>query len=365
MIIDIHAHVFPSLAGASGFATLEEHTLFLQLYIATHAQPTRRLRDHTRSTGGDILGDGLYETPAAFANAAFRVGRFGRFEWTVAGETYYRQFLAPSLQAMVAPPEFLVQEMAYAGVDMAILQNARLYGRLNTYFAEASRQYSGKFVPLADVDEVRADTPAEIARLTSAVNDLGMRGIYYATRGHFTDGYRRRIDDRAFDPYWEEVRRLRIPVFWEILGVPRPTPAAYLEQIACLNRWADHYPDIPCVLTHGVDPEYLCADLPSPLQALLAREQFLIELLYPIGQGRLSEYPFLETHPAIRRLYALVGGKRLVWGSDMPNVQRHCTYEQSLRYLRDHCPFIAASDLDRILGGNAARLFNLGPPNTV
>lgn len=40
MIIDSHAHIFPPLSGASGFATREEHALFLQLYIATHAQPT-------------------------------------------------------------------------------------------------------------------------------------------------------------------------------------------------------------------------------------------------------------------------------------------------------------------------------------
>ncbi|MCL4544099.1 MAG: amidohydrolase [Chloroflexi bacterium] len=359
MIIDVHAHVFPPLAEASGFARPEEHALFLQLYIATHAQPARRLRDHARSYGNDILGDGRYESPGAFAGADFRVGRCGRFEWIVGGETFYRQFLPPSLQDMQAPAEFLLQEMAYAGVDAAVLQNARLYGRLNTYFAEVARRYPGKFVPLADVDEARADTAEEIARLTSAVTDLGMRGLYYATRGHFIEGYHRHLDDHAFDPYWEEVRRLKIPVFWEILGVPRPTPAAYLEQIARLNRWAERFPDIPCVLTHGIDPDFLRTDLPSTLQELLAREQFLIELLYPIGQGRLYEYPFAETHRTIQRLYARAGGERLVWGSDMPNVLRHCTYQQALQYLQDHCSFIAATDLDRILGGNVARLFNL------
>jgi predicted TIM-barrel fold metal-dependent hydrolase len=357
MIIDSHAHIFPPLAGASGFATPAEHALFLQLYIATHAQPARRLRDHTRSHGGDVLGDGRYASPAAFADADFRVGRFGRFEWTVAEETFYRQFLPPSLQEMAAPAEFLLQEMAYAGVDCVVLQNARLYGRLNVDFAEAARRHPGKFLPLADVDEARADTAAEIGRLTHAVTRLGMRGVYYATRGHFTAGYRRHLDDPAFDPYWQEVRRLRVPVFWEILGVPLPTPAAYLDQIARLNRWAERYPDIPSVLTHGIDPDFLRTELPEPLRELLAREQFLIELLYPIGQGRLHEYPFAATHQAIRRLYARVGGERLIWGSDMPNVQRHCTYEQSLRYLQDHCPFLAAADLDHILGGNAVRLF--------
>lgn len=361
MIVDVHAHIFPPLGGASGFATAADHALFLQLYIATHAQPTRRLRDHRRSDGDDRLGDGRYASPAAFSGADFRVGRFGRFEWTVGEEVYYRQFLPPSLQDMQAPAEFLLQEMAYAGVDRVVLQNARLYGRLNTYFAEAARRYPGKFLPLADVDEARADTAEEIGRLTHAVTHLGMRGLYYATRGHFTGGYRRHLDDPAFYPYWEEVRRLRLPVFWEILGVPLPTPAAYLDQIARLNHWAERYPDIPSVLTHGIDPDVLRTALPEPLQELLAREQFLIELLYPIGQGRLHEYPFIEAQGAIRRLYDRVGGRRLVWGSDMPNVQRHCTYEQSLRYVQDHCPFIATGDRDGILGGNAMRLFAPSP----
>lgn len=357
MIIDSHAHIFPPLSGASGFAPREEHALFLQLYIATHAQPTRRLRDHAQSFSDDTLGDGRYDGPEAFASADFRVGSFGRFEWTVRGETFYRQFLPPSVQDMAAPAEFLLQEMAYAEVDAVVLQNARLYGRLNRYFATAAQRYPGKFLPLADVDEAQADAPEEIARLTAAVHDLGMRGVYYATRGHFTAGYRRHLDDPVFDPYWEAVRRLKIPVFWEILGVPRPTPTAYLEQIARLNRWADRFPDIRCVLTHGIDPEFLRADVPAPLRALLAREQFLIELLYPISQGRLYEYPYPEAQQAIQRMYALVGGGRLLWGSDMPNVARHCTYEQSLRYLRDHCPFIAPSDLDAILGANAAQVF--------
>ena len=41
----------------------------------------------------------------------------------------------------------------------------------------------------------------------------------------------------------------------------------------------------------------------------------------------------------------------------MPNVERHCTYKQSLDYLRLHCDFIPAEDRAKICGGNVARLF--------
>lgn len=359
MIIDAHAHIFPPLGGACGFASAAEHRLYLELYIATHAQPTRRLADHRQTTGG-TLGDGRYADPSAFAAADFRVGPYGRFEWTVDDQAYYRQFLPPSLQTMEAPAAFLLQEMAYAGVNVAVLQNAHLYGRLSEYFAAACRAHPGRFIPLADVEETKADTDAEIARLDAAVRRQGMRGLYYATRGHFPDGYRRGLDDPAFDGYWQQVRRLGIPVFWEILGVPQATPAAYLAQIARLNRWADRYPDIPSILTHGVDPDLLRTDVPEPLARLLAREQFLIEVLYPIGQGRTDDYPYPSVRPAIRRLCRLVGGRRLVWGSDMPNVQRHCTYRQSRSYLEDYCDFIGSADMAAMLGGNLATLFSVG-----
>jgi hypothetical protein len=44
----------------------------------------------------------------------------------------------------------------------------------------------------------------------------------------------------------------------------------------------------------------------------------------------------------------------------MPNVLRHCTYAQSLEYLQRHAGFIPPADMGLILGGNLARLFNLG-----
>ena len=41
----------------------------------------------------------------------------------------------------------------------------------------------------------------------------------------------------------------------------------------------------------------------------------------------------------------------------MPNVERSCTYRQTLTYLTRHCDFISAADLDRIVGGNANELY--------
>jgi predicted TIM-barrel fold metal-dependent hydrolase len=353
-VVDSHAHIFPYLGGASGFASVAEHRRFQQLYMATHGEPVRRLRDHA-VVGGRTLYAGDLTHAADLREVDFRVGRFGRFEWTIDdGEDVYLQFFPPSLQGMDSPPEFMLQQMARAGVDRAVLQNARPYGRLNHYFAEAVRAYPDKFIGLADIDEANADSVREIEGLRRAVQELGMRGLYYANRALIMADYARMFDDGAFDPLWEEVRGLRIPVFWEIVGV-----GELLGEIERLNRWARRWPDIPGVWTHGFAPELL-ERMPAPLADLLAREQFSVEVLYPIHWARNHEYPFGELRPALQTLYRRVGGERLVWGSDMPNVERNCTYRQSLEYLRINAEgWLPAADLDRILGLNVLRVLGL------
>jgi predicted TIM-barrel fold metal-dependent hydrolase len=159
---------------------------------------------------------------------------------------------------MVAPAEFILQSMARAGVDRAVLQNARPYGRLNDVFAEAVQQHPNRFIGLADVKESEAHTEVELAELTRAVRDLGLRGVYYANRGLIHDLYRHGFDDPLFEPFWQRVRALGIPVFWELQGVPQNTPETYLAELDRLDRWCGH-----CVIDVGLFLEQ-GVRLPSP-----------------------------------------------------------------------------------------------------
>jgi predicted TIM-barrel fold metal-dependent hydrolase len=355
-VVDSHAHIFPNLDGVSGFSSQAEHRRFLQLYMATHGEPVRRLRDH-QPVAEQTLYDDPLTAPDRLRDVDFRVGRFGRLEWTAAGEDLYLQFFPPSLQTLESPAEFMLQQMARAGVDRAVLQNARLYGRLDDYFADAVRRFPDRFIGLTDVDEARAHTDAQIAKLRRAVRELGLRGLYYANRALVTTGYAHMFDDHLFDPFWEEVRDLGMPVFWEIVGVPDPRDASQLvEEIARLDRWCQRWPDIRGIWTHGFAPELL-AEMPEPLRALLDREQLMVEILYPIHWARTHDYPFAELRPSLETLYRRVGADRLVWGSDMPNVERNCTYRQSLAYLpRLAEGLMTAAERDRVLGLNVLDL---------
>ena len=144
------------------------------------------------------------------------------FEWTADGEDVYLQFFPPSLQTMASPPELMLQQMARAGVDCAVLQNARLYGRLNEFFAAAVRAYPDRFIGLADVDEAQAHTPAQLDKLRHAIRELGLRGLYYANRALITASYARMFDDPLFDVFWEEVRGLGWEELKQAAGGERP-----------------------------------------------------------------------------------------------------------------------------------------------
>ena len=42
----------------------------------------------------------------------------------------------------------------------------------------------------------------------------------------------------------------------------------------------------------------------------------------------------------------LFGASKLCWGSDMPNVERFCTYRQCVDYVRRYCSFLSSGEKD-------------------
>lgn len=362
MIIDSHLHIFPYLDGPCGFPSREEHLQRLQLYVVGHGQPVRRLRDHSIVPNGSLE---LFEPgatgPEGLRDVGFRVAEHGRFVWTQNGEDRYIHFMPPSLQRQEVPAEAILAQMAYVGVDVGVLQNAHLYGRLNDEFADAVRRFPGKFIGLAEVDEPRAHLEEEIDSLVYAARTQGLQGLYYANRSFLWDHFEHTFDGPRYDRFWETVAELGLVVFWELFGVPHHTTSAFLQEIDRLVRWQKRYPGIRSVLTHGLGPQLVLAP-PDPIERLFRETSITIEILYPISWGRDHEYPYTELRPVIRALFRQVGPERLCWGSDLPNVERHCTYRQSLDYLRHFTDLMSPADLDLILGGNLVRLFRLSQP---
>ena len=100
-------------------------------------------------------------------------------------------------------------------------------------------------------------------------------------------------------------------------------------------------------------------DFPEEVSTVYLRDNLLIEVMFPITWGGVWDYPYPEAQALIRGLRDRYGASKLVWGSDMPNVERFCTYRQCVDYVRRYCDFLSADERDRILGLNAAELVGL------
>ena len=358
-IIDCHAHIFPPAATAAGFPDVATHLLHQQRSMHVHGnQPYRRLRDRSLVTERP-LWDPTDPSPAGRRDVNFRVGTHGRYEWTVDGEDQYVQFLAPWMSGLEMPAETLLAYMDYAGVATAVLQNEHIYGNLAEDFAAAAKAHPGRFVGLAQVEEAFAYTDAELERLDDEIGRLGVAGFYFTTTGLFRSGYNPLHSDPAYDPYWSLVERSALPVFWVQSG--NSPVGTYEDEMRHLARIVERFPRIRHVLVHGV-PTALYSDendrltLPPILDMLLTEAPVSAEILYPIAWGGRQEYPYRQAHVHIRQLLDRFGAGRFLWGSDAPNVDRYCTYSQSLTYFTKYSDYLSDGDRRAILRDNAVAL---------
>ncbi len=121
-------------------------------------------------------------------DVGFRIGRYGRLEFTHGGEEYYLQWIPRTMEDMASSAEYIVRQMDYVGVDKAVMQHDRVYGRLDDFMADCIQRYPDRLVALAQVEEWRAGAPDQLARLEHAVRDLGLSGMYFSTSGFFFQG---------------------------------------------------------------------------------------------------------------------------------------------------------------------------------
>ncbi len=360
MIVDSHAHIFPPMGGPAGHRSTAEHMRYCQHLIAHHHKPVIRVDDNSVYTGRNLLFDGRDYSLDGITDVDFRGGGHGKFMWTVDGVDYTKQYLPSTLTRLSAPAELMLAQMDYIGVEKAALHHGHVYGRLNRVLADAVRDYPDRFWGVAQVDEWLVDQSSQVRALDRAIDELGLHAVWYASTGLGLHKRAEKVDDPVFQPFWDHVRDLEIPVFWVVSSV-YPEKEAFLAELAAFDRWLERNPDIPVLLTHGLPLAKFMeggkVSLPAAVWKPLQAPNLTMEILLPIFQGAIWEYPYVETQPTIREYYERMGPDKLVWGSDMPNVERHCTYKQCLDYLRLDCDFIPQDDMAKICGGNVARFF--------
>jgi predicted TIM-barrel fold metal-dependent hydrolase len=361
MIVDCHAHVFPHWQGACGHPSAAIHLKYLQKVVTRPAARTFRARD-----GAEVKPTMLFRagdnTWAGLTDVDFRVGRFGQLAFTWEGDDYYVQYQPVGMQELACPPELMLAQMTYAGVDHCVLQAGGGYGAMNDYNAYAQHQYPRKFTGLLHVDEGVADRGEMLAEVERAATTLGLKGLYYA-QDFARHGHARNVDHPDFAPFWERIVALRLPVFIELSSAPTYDRAGYIGNLLALDRVLARHRAHPFVLVMGPPVAHFARNgtwqFPDDVRAVYERDNAWLEVMFPITWGGVWDYPYPEAQELLRQLVSRFGAARLCWGSDMPNVERFCTYRQCVDYVRRHSTFLSAADKERILGGNVAALLGL------
>ena len=183
---------------------------------------------------------------------------------------------------------------------------------------------------------------------------LGMRGLYFTMTGFFRNGYRTLPDDPAFDPLWRAVARLDLPVFW--VHSAKSPAGDYLDEMRRLRASSSGTRRSATCWSTACRPVSMRtrrtgSSGPSAIVELLDRGPVWTEVLYPIAWGGRMPYPYARAQDHFRQIYERFGAGRLIWGSDMPNVGRYCTYRQALAYIWDHADFLP----EGIAGASSAR----------
>ena len=370
MIIDSHAYCFEPADSLPGYSSVAEHLAWVQMGQAGHYQPAFRLRDRMPGSS-DLLAPAGTDI-STLPDVDLRIDHAaGRVVWTVDGEDYTKHYYPPNLRSLEFTPDSLIGEMDYAGIDATLLHTNPMLGRSSAYLAECVRRFPGRLYSMAPVDEwrIRDDTDAVIRELETAISEHGLHAIKFNPYCYMTGP--EPWDDGPYRPFWKAAVGLGVPVFFSLGMGPKgehwgstdAAVAGYLNELRILTRWMERYPDTVCSITHGFPYRSFLEDgrirLPEEIWAPFENPNLNIEVSFPVRIGDIFDFPYSEIVPAIEVMVERIGAEHLLYGTDMPFQNRHCTYRQSRDLIENYCPFLSSEERDLIMGGTAARVLGL------
>jgi predicted TIM-barrel fold metal-dependent hydrolase len=243
------------------------------------------------------------------------------------------------------PIELLNEYMDEHGVERAVLVQPMYPGEDNSYVADCAAAQPNRFAAVCVVDPRKPDAPD---RLEYWVRERGCRGLRLRPR---LAGEAQIFGDPSTYPLWERAGQLGTVI--NLLANPE-----HLPTVAAL---AERFPNVTIVIDHMGQPDPQSGVASPAFQSLLALARFPQVYVKTSGYYYFSRqpYPYLDCHDLFRAVYERFGPARLIWGSDFPHVLLKSVYGRTLKlyFAVFHEDFNNDSDLDLIMGLNAARLY--------
>ena len=256
------------------------------------------------------------------------------------GEPEFK-LLYESPKSRLVDADQLVAEMDAQGVDKSVTfgfpwHHPEYFRENNDHVMAAVRRYPDRLVGLCCLDVFAGGAAAEVERCL----DGGLSGV--GELAFYQGGFEPETLDRL-EPIMDLCKQRDVPVMIhtnEPVGhlYPGKTPNTLAEIYALIKR----FPENKVILAHWGGGIFFYMLMKKEVSEALANVYF-----------DTAASPFLYSPQIYPAAASIAGAEKILWGTDFPLIKPD-------RYFRD----IAASDLgeaekERLLGANAARLFNL------
>ncbi|MGE0379173.1 MAG: amidohydrolase, partial [Planctomycetaceae bacterium] len=202
--------------------------------------------------------------------------------------------------------------------------------------------------------------PAVADKLEFWMKEHGLHGmrfspIYYRDGRHGGDGW---LDAPETHRLWKKAEQLGA-VFNFFIAPP---------QLPKLATMVEAHPDVPVIIDHFSQVD-LGADNPEPdFRLLLGMARFpnvRVKVSELSSVSKSKHYPFPDAYPYVKRVYEAFGPERLLFGTGYPGSARTAynrpSFDDEIRLIRETIPCFTPEDVERILGTNAAKLWDLKP----
>lgn len=231
--------------------------------------------------------------------------------------------------------EFLLEEMARAGVDRIIIVPPSWEGDRNDLALEAAQCFPERFAVMGRLDIDAPDARGQISGWLKQRGMLGMRFAFHTPLLEipFVSG--------RVDWVWAAAEAAGVPLM--VLVPHRLMPA--------IDRVAERHPRLKLVMDHfGLAGDKKDAEAFRDLDRLiaLARRPNIAVKATILPFFTTDHYPYESVHPYIRRVYDAFGPRRLFWGTDLSRLP--CAYRQGVTMFTEEMPWLTTEDKEWIMG---------------
>ncbi|MCC7264400.1 MAG: amidohydrolase [Candidatus Latescibacteria bacterium] len=241
----------------------------------------------------------------------------------------------------------LLAEMDQCGVDWSVLVQTSWSTWDNGYIADSVARFPRRFIGHGLLDP-QDPKNADLARYW--VKERGLVGFRFHPNYYPEEKILLTPQNQAL---WEEIAALGAVIQFHL-------DARFADQV---DQIARQYRGVTFILDHLGYPK-VGEELPlfQPILDLAKNENVFLKLSDVKGRSKQA-FPFADMHPYLVLLTKAFGARRMVWGTGYPGHHRvkhnWLSLQDELRLVREGLPFLSAAEIDRILGGTAAQIWNL------